>query len=1715
MFLSRPPRVPAWALVALCFALVSCAAEPAENTDDSADIATDTGNKPEDTASIATDVAKTPKDTGSAAVDVATNDVVPADVATVDVPAAGPPKLCTSNAQCTLGNPCLGEGYCRKDKDAWVCAVKPNTAVVCPSNSDTPCAVNTCDPKTGACAMTATADGTPCTDLDPCVVKSACKTGKCVAGSATWCQCKKSADCLAIPNHDPCLGQWFCDKATFPFTCRVSPNTSVKCAKDKDTACVKNGCDATTGKCAMTNVQDGEKCSDGDPQTVSDACHKGVCKGGTLVSLCEKDTDCDVHEDGNVCNGTLFCDKNSKSCKVNPATVITCPSAQDTSCVKNTCNKGSGVCEKKSVKNGFTCDDGDSCTAGDLCIGGKCSAGPTYTCPCKVNADCAAKDDGDLCNGTLFCNLATKKCQHQPESVVVCKSVGDTACKKNACDPKSGKCAMTVIESVDKVCDVGAVGTKQGCRYAVAKVAKTTLTLCDDGDACTAGDTCKAGVCTAGIATCPCKSHADCLAEDDGDLCNGQPTCNFKTGKCDAKVQTKPVVCPKFNDTACFANTCAKLTGTCSLQPRPIGTACDDGKPCTVKTACDAKGTCVGGAVNKCDDKNLCTKDECTVGKGCVHTKRCGDGNGCTLDACDPTNGKCSHLTKLMDGKVCNADGSGCTINDVCTAGVCKAGQVAICNEPVKACQVNACHSTGTTTFQCVVKTAADGTSCDDGDACRLGDLCVGGSCKVGKKARFGVVTLTAPGKSRTASAVHAGKGDAVFVAGLARDATESKNATANLWFVTRVGPEGDAGATRSIPHKTFNSKTEAPGLLVRADGSMVVAGAAPGNGGLDVRVVALPADAKAGVLWDKTVGAGGSEESVAELSTLPGGGFAMSGAAHGGGGGKAMLWKMTGGGAVAATIATPVGGYMQTFGHAVRFDGVAAVVGFRKNPAGGKQPFVSWIGRIDAAGKLSWTRSGLESTASHNSVVATSDGWLTTAGFFGPSGVTGMLIAYSDAGKVAWKAAMPAGHQVRGVARLGPGYVLAGDSGTNKNATGWLAGVDANGHVVWPRKPFDGVAGGLARVVVLGNGVVVAVGSKSAGATSGATDAVVVRSTAWGHVSCAAAGKCATKKAADCDDSNPCRNDLCEAGSGCVHLANTYACEDGNLCTKDEACSLGKCVGGKAATCPDGGPCADTTCAPATGCQSKPRAAGSNCDDGDVCTKGDACDKAGACKGSKAGACDDGKSCTVDSCDPKTGCQHKADAKVCDNGNVCQTGICDPKKVGAHPISGCRWVANTLPCDDGKDCTVGARCENSQCKKGVYGKLWLKELPRPLGSPSYYLDWLDAAADVGGTGSVRYVAAGATQRTSPSKLVQPRAKGLSAVGDVKWDKRFSSALSERFTAVVSLPKRAVLVGFGLAKTGAPYEAFAYAVDPQTGSKQWNFRYRDGNTSRAYAAVARHDGGVVAVGRHHHAPSKSYNGWLAFISDKGFQTKYVSIGDASNEILYAATRHGKGYAVAGVRSGAGVWVLVTDAQGKVGWQRIIPQASLVAADVIVSMKDGGIAIAGTYHPLKDQAGGFVFGLEGDGLVRWRKDLGHPYGFPGSVVLPAMVQASDGSLLVVKKPHAQPQLHRLDPKTGYSTGLKEMEYISPFAGTATEDDGLLLVGGQNFINSRDKKAVSGGAATARHGCLASTPGATPRVKGPEPAPTRAFRTARMASCAPMTPALAASASTRRR
>ena len=541
-----------------------------------------------------------------------------------------------------------------------------------------------------------------CDDGLGCTLNDECVAGKCI-GTTDACICTTDAECQSSEAwsafKDLCRGKPYCDKSNSAApVCKLNPATVPQCSAGLDTTCIKNVCIPDSGKCesrprsqvikrkcpddpskGCINCADDDasciwtalppsdppwigydklKCDDGNSCTFAESCVGGQCLSTNWQCNCAKDTDC-ADDDNNLCTGTPYCDKAAGKCKVNPATVIFCTSANDTDCTKNVCDSKTGKCALKPVPGvNILCNDGDSCTATDTCENGQCVSG-TNTCPCKTNSDCNAKEDGDVCNGTLYCDKTANPpaCIVNPATVLNCPKGLDNQCRLNLCNPKTGACQL--------------MPTQEGIG-------------CTDGNPCTGGDICTAGQCSPTAFICDCTTNSDCTAKEDNDLCNGTLFCNL--GKCQVNPATI-VTCPVGASNPCVSIQCDGKTGKCGAKPVvTLFAQCDDGNPCTKNDECKA-GICTSGA-NQCsctsdsqcdalDDGNPCNGElfcdlsaETFSCKPKPTTAILCDGAGdseCQMNVCELATAKCT--LKPMPW-LCN-DGNPCTLDSCTGLGVC------------------------------------------------------------------------------------------------------------------------------------------------------------------------------------------------------------------------------------------------------------------------------------------------------------------------------------------------------------------------------------------------------------------------------------------------------------------------------------------------------------------------------------------------------------------------------------------------------------------------------------------------------------------------------------------------------------------------------------------------------------------------------------------------------------------------------------------------------------------------------------------------------------------------------------------------------------------------------------------------------------------------------------------------------------------------------------
>lgn len=505
-----------------------------------------------------------------------------------------------------------------------------------------------------------------------------------------------------------CDLEWDCDDGD----ASIHPRATELCHDQKD-----NNCDGAVDE-FCPDCEDGatQECGDSDEGACAlgiSTCSGGVwgeCVGDTnpAIEICNGiDDDCDgqVDEDAQLCDDGLLCN-GTESCQNGqcvPGEPVDCSQANG-ACQTGICLDKDGSCETLHKPDGEACDDGLYCT-----VSGACSEGECVTVP----RDCSHLD-GPCTVGV--CDESGQGCVAQPiadgttcDDGLFCTS-GDV-CSAGVCGG-----APTTCDSASDQCNTGVCDENADACVPQPRVDGTT---CEDGLYCTVNDVCAAGACVAGgtrecsaqggscrtgvcdEATRSCSGDPvpDGTSCDDGLFCTVQDSC--QAGTCQGGSQRSCAA----QDNACNQGVCNETNRVCSATPRPNGTTCDDGLFCTVQDSCQA-GACVGNLRNCQSVADACNNGACSESQ----------------DSCVPV--------PRSDGTTCN-DGLFCTVNDVCVSGQCNS-QPRDCSVASNQCNTGTCNEAGQS---CVGVPVGNGTTCNDGLFCTVNDSCSNGSC-VGGGAR-------------------------------------------------------------------------------------------------------------------------------------------------------------------------------------------------------------------------------------------------------------------------------------------------------------------------------------------------------------------------------------------------------------------------------------------------------------------------------------------------------------------------------------------------------------------------------------------------------------------------------------------------------------------------------------------------------------------------------------------------------------------------------------------------------------------------------------------------------------------------------------------------------------------------------------------------------------------------------------------------------------------
>ena len=644
---------------------------------------------------------------------------------------------CSDDYSCTVNDVCDGAGACAGTEDSDECP-----------DADA-CNLGVCDIATfgagpgSGCVDVDAPDGTPCGDLNECMLNGECTTGVCGdyvvqdcndQNSCTEDSCDPVQGCVhdGVPvEGNPCAlftgGVCNLDGECRNSTCLVNPfgphmdcNDTLTCTVDRcdldvgcfyesdettcealDTGnqCLEYYCDPTaTGPgdgCAIRNVADGTYCvEEGTGCSINGQCLGGLCIAEPTDSLCQEGLG--VCETAVCVAGVDILGNTDTECVVGNSTAgSVCSSESADACIKRFRCDGAGEClPTVNLTIAGACDDGFDCTD-DVCDPDQ---GCTHT-PVADGTACATVNGSSICftdSSCLggVCQANVTGAQIDCDDSVACTV--DTCDSVNGCvnTPTDTECpALTNNQCSDWVCD-----PINDCQIEFYPDG----TGCFDGSTCTTDDHCESGF---------------CMGTPQDNLCDA--------GECQVPICQVTMIMG--------ANT---TTAICAVTDATIGTSCGLEDECNKDFECDGGGNCVAQTIitaDDCDEGNPCATYSCDVDKGCVQEYLTLNGTQC--GATYNNNGTCFLNSACLMG-TCTPDvGSStldCDDSVACTLDIC-GGDGTCTNVPAREncpadpgpCSEYICDAVA----GCILVNATDGSGCSDGYACTDGDTCQGGIC--------------------------------------------------------------------------------------------------------------------------------------------------------------------------------------------------------------------------------------------------------------------------------------------------------------------------------------------------------------------------------------------------------------------------------------------------------------------------------------------------------------------------------------------------------------------------------------------------------------------------------------------------------------------------------------------------------------------------------------------------------------------------------------------------------------------------------------------------------------------------------------------------------------------------------------------------------------------------------------------------------------------------
>jgi hypothetical protein len=274
-----------------------------------------------------------------------------------------------------------------------------------------------------------------------------------------------------------------------------------------------------------------------------------------------------------------------------------------------------------------------------------------------------------------------------------------------------------------------------------------------------------------------------------------------------------------------------------------------------------------------------------------------------------------------------------------------------------------------------------------------------------------------------------------------------------------------------------------------------------------------------------------------------------------------------------------------------------------------------------------------------------------------------------------------------------------------------------------------------------------------------------------------------------------------------------------------------------------------------------------------------------------------------------------------------------------------------------------------------------------------------------------------------------------------------------------------VLVGTSWSGISKRAEVYLAKVD-SSGNPMWSHRLGGRSRELGHGVRQLADGGFAVAGTTDSFGSGAEDGWLIRTDLTGKVLWQKTYGGERADRVYSLCAGAGGLVAVGetasfAEGGTDVYVIQTDASGKLLWEKALGGAGKDQARSIRETRGGGFLITGsTWRQGQTRSDLYLLRLNADGSLRWERALGGEYADHGHFA----IQAADGGFIAVGNTWPFGTLGRSEIYLVRTHEDGRTDWVRRFGGSGdgygywvrqTADGGFIVVGRSNSLGGRDR------------------------------------------------------------